>query len=101
MCVFLALTACSPKHVSGEQVVRTSSAIEQVEDTAQETVLTTGITSAPTVRGDAFTEKKRVLSGYVSGWMPWYVYVAALVGALLVGFAMAVRGGKWIKMRLR
>lgn len=101
LCVFLALTACSPKSISGERAVRTSSTIEQVEDTAQEAVLTTGITSASSVRGEAFTEERRELSGYVSGWMPWYVYVAGMIGALLVGFVLGVRGGRWIKMKLK
>lgn len=101
LCVFLALTACSPKSISGERAVRTSSTIEQVEDTAQETVLTTGITSAPAVRGEAFTEERRDLSVGVPGWMPWYVYVAGMIGALLVGFVLGVRGGRWIKMKLK
>ena len=101
LCVFLALTACSPKSISGERAVRTSSTIEQVEDTARETVLTTGITSAPAVRGEAFTEERRDLSVGVSGWMPWYVYLAGLVGALLVGLVLAVRGNKWSKMKLK
>lgn len=113
LCVFLALTACSPKSISGERAVRTSSTIERVDSSSmkswlekavRETMgqqLVTDSTTASSVMGEAFTEDKRRMSGNVSGWMPWYVYLAGLVGALLVGLVLAVRGNKWSKMKLK
>lgn len=167
LCVFLALTACSPKSISGERAVRTSSTIERVDssslkswlekavretmnqhlrkDVGFESVTVVETLSAPdssgsqhvtskattrskgrsvitsgaevvrdesiaekkdssstsSVTGEAFIEDKSKMSGNVSGWMPWYVYLAGLVGALLVGLVLAVRGNKWSKMKLK
>ena len=43
---------------------------------------------------EALTEEKERIAGRVSGWIPWYVYVTGLVGALLIGLVLAVRGCK-------
>ena len=156
LCVSLALTACSPKHFSGEQAVRTFTVAERADSTSMkgwlekavrecmeknvrtsvdyesvtvtETLSTPDscgrqhVTSVTTIREKgtsvssagssssredvisegkdstavssnhevAIVEEKRKFSGEVSGWMPWYVYVVSLVGAVLVGLWMFV-----------
>lgn len=32
--------------------------------------------------------------------MPWYVFLASLAGAVIVGFILGLRGGKWISCKL-
>ena len=156
LCVSLALTACSPKHFSGEQAVRTFTVAERADSTSMkgwleravrecmeqhvrtsvdyesvtvtETLSTPDscgrqhVTSVTTTRAKgssvsstgsassredvisagkdstvvssgqvvAITEETRKVSGEVSGWMPWYVYVVSLVGAVLFGLWMFV-----------
>lgn len=40
-------------------------------------------------------EEEKKFSEKVKGWMPWYIYVAGLVAAVVIGFILAVRGKKW------
>ena len=35
-------------------------------------------------------EEQKKISGEVKGWCPWYIYVAGLVAALVIGFGFAV-----------
>ncbi|MBQ6176661.1 MAG: hypothetical protein IJK29_05625 [Bacteroidales bacterium] len=60
----------------------------------------TDSSSVSSSHGEALTEEKERIAGRVSGWMPWYVYVTGLVGALLIGLVLAIRGKKWSKMKL-
>lgn len=55
----------------------------------------TDSSSVSSSHGEALTEEKERIAGRVSGWIPWYVYVTGLVGALLIGLVLAVRGNKW------
>ena len=43
----------------------------------------------------AITEEEKLVRGEVKGWLPWYIYVAALVAALVVGFGFYVWKKKW------
>lgn len=54
----------------------------------------TDSSSVSSSHGEALTEEKERIAGRVSGWIPWYVYVTGLVGALLIGLVLAVRGCK-------
>ena len=44
-------------------------------------------------------EEEKTFERLVKGWMPWYIYVAALVGAIVIGLFLARRKG-WIHCRL-
>ena len=46
-------------------------------------------------------EEENKFSKEVKGWCPWYIYVAALVAAVLIGFILAVRGKKWFHFNLK
>ena len=48
----------------------------------------------------AITEDEKRVNGKVEGWLPWYVYVAALVVAVIIGFILYRKGKKSFKMRL-
>ena len=47
----------------------------------------------------AFREEEMVVSGKVSGPIPWYVVVVSLVGAVVVGLFLAMKKG-WISVKL-
>lgn len=47
----------------------------------------------------AYTEEKKVVDGKVEGPLPWYVYAAALLGAVIVGFVLYARKGKWFCLK--
>ena len=47
----------------------------------------------------AFREEEMVVSGKVSGPIPWYVVVVSLVGAVVVGLYLAMKKG-WISVKL-
>lgn len=67
----------------------TSSVVSHTKDEKnQDRVDSTSVHAANSVM-----EKKEetIVAGKVEGWMPWYVYVAALVAAVIVGFVVAVR----------
>lgn len=46
-----------------------------------------------------YTEQKKVVNGEVKGFMPWYVYAAALCGAILVGIVLYAKRGKWFHLK--
>ena len=43
-------------------------------------------------------EEQKKISGEVKGWCPWYIYVAALVGAIVLGFMLYRHGKKWFHL---
>lgn len=47
------------------------------------------------------SEEEKKFSTEVKGWCPWYIYVAALVAAVVIGFILAVRGKKWFHFKLK
>jgi len=45
-------------------------------------------------------EEKKEKTGEVKGWMPWYMYIAGLICAVVVGIVIALYGKKWWKIKL-
>lgn len=43
-------------------------------------------------------EEQKKITGEVKGWCPWYIYVAALVGAIVLGFMLYRHGKKWFHL---
>lgn len=99
MCAFLALTACSPRSFTGERAVRTSSisdAYDSIEPSRKEAVIgRSDVASVASKRGEALTEEVEKVKGAIDGFMPWYVYAIALVGALVIGIGLAMRGKRF------
>lgn len=76
----------------------TSSVVAHTKDEKnQERVDSTSVHAATSVMEK---EEETIVAGKVEGWMPWYVYAAALVAAVIVGFVVAVRSGKWHLMKV-
>lgn len=46
----------------------------------------------------AITEEEKKVSGKVDGWFPWYVYAAAIVAAVVIGYILYKRGKKWFSL---
>ena len=46
----------------------------------------------------AYTEQKKTVAGKVDGIMPWYVYLAAIIAALVIGFVLARKKG-WFAIK--
>ena len=46
-------------------------------------------------------EEQKKISGEVKGWCPWYIYVAALVAAVVIGFGFAIWKKKWLHISSR
>lgn len=59
----------------------------------------TDSSSVELAHGELLTEEYEKVKGSVDGWMPWYVYVIALVGALIVGIGAAIHGRGWWKYK--
>lgn len=45
-------------------------------------------------------EEKEEKTGEVKGWMPWYMYIAGLICAVVVGIVIALYGKKWWHIKL-
>ena len=43
-------------------------------------------------------EEEKKFTGEVKGWCPWYIYVAALVAAVVLGFMLYRHGKKWFHL---
>lgn len=46
-------------------------------------------------------EEEKTITAKADGWMPWYIYAAALLGALVLGFALGVKKKKWFHLKTR
>ena len=46
----------------------------------------------------AYTEQKKTVAGKVDGIMPWYVYLAAIIAAVVIGFVLARKKG-WFAIK--
>ena len=86
--------SCGRQHVTSVTTTRSkgSSVSSSGTSSSREEVISEGKDSTAVSSGHemAITEEHRKFSGEVSGWMPWYVYVVSLVGAVLFGFWMFV-----------
>lgn len=47
-------------------------------------------TAVSSTHGEALTERRERISGEVRGWLPWYVYLLGLVGAVVIGCWIAI-----------
>lgn len=45
-----------------------------------------------------YIEEQKKTNARTDGWMPWYVYLAAIVVAVLLGVILAARKRKWFKL---
>ena len=45
-------------------------------------------------------EEKEEKTGEVKGWMSWYMYIAGLICAVIVGIVIALYGKKWWHIKL-
>lgn len=68
----------------GASYAREESKVEEEDSTAVSSAM-----------GEAVTEEHEEIRGSVSGWMPWYVYVICLAGAVVIGIGLAIHGKKW------
>jgi hypothetical protein len=46
-----------------------------------------------------FKEEEQVVDGKVDGFFPWYVYAAALLAAVVVGFVLYAKKEKWFHIK--
>lgn len=90
------VTSRSTTRTRGSSVSKAGTQSIREEEARSET----DSSSVSSSHGEALTEEKERIASRVSGWMPWYVYVTGLVGALLIGLVLAIRGNKWSKMKL-
>lgn len=90
------VTSTSTTHARGRSVS------EAGTETSREEKISGGMdsTAVASTHGEALTERRDQIGGEVRGWLPWYVYVIALVGALIIGCAWAVIHGRgWWKLK--
>lgn len=48
-----------------------------------------------------YIDEEKTVKGAKDGWLPWYIYVAALVVAVLLGAVLAIRGNRWFHIKTR
>lgn len=87
------VTSSSTTHMRGRSS-STSGTVSSREEVVSEG---TDSTSVAASHGEAMTEEKEKVTGAVAGWIPWYVYAIALVGALVVGIGTAILGKRFRK----
>ena len=74
------VTSTSTTHARGRSV-STSGTESAREERISEGADSTAVSST---HGEALTERREQISGEVRGWLPWYVYVIGLVGAVVI-----------------
>ena len=80
------VTSTSTTHARGRSVSTSGT-----ESAREETVSGgTDSTAVSSTHGEALTESKEKISGEVRGWLPWYVYLLGLVGAVVIGCWIAI-----------
>ena len=80
------VTSTSTTHARGRSVSTSgteSSREERISEGADSTAVST-------THGEARTERREQISGEVRGWLPWYVYLLGLVGAVVIGCWIAI-----------
>lgn len=84
------VTSTSTTHARGRSVSTSGT-----ESAREETVSGgTDSTAVSSTHGEALTERREQISGDVRGWLPWYVYLIGLVGAVVIGCWIAIHHGK-------
>jgi cobalamin biosynthesis Mg chelatase CobN len=89
------VTSTSTTHSRGRSV-STSGTESAREERISEGTDSTAVSST---HGEAITERREKISGEVRGWIPWYVYVIALIGAVVIGLGAAIHGRGWWKFK--
>jgi cobalamin biosynthesis Mg chelatase CobN len=84
------VTSTSTTHSRGRSV-STSGTESAREERISEGADSTAVSST---HGEALTESKEKISGAVRPWLPWYVYLLGLVGAVVIGCWIAIHHGK-------
>ena len=80
------VTSTSTTHARGRSVSTSGT-----ESAREETVSGgTDSTAVSSTHGEALTERRERISGEVRGWLPWYVYLLGLVGAVVIGCWIAI-----------
>ena len=89
------VTSTSTTHARGRSVSTSGT------ESAREEKISGGVdsTAVASTHGEALTERRDQIGGEVRGWLPWYVYVIALLGALIIGFGAAIHGRGWWKLK--
>lgn len=80
------VTSTSTTHSRGRSV-STSGTESAREERISEGTDSTAVSST---HGEAITERREKISGEVRGWIPWYVYLLGLVGAVVIGCWIAI-----------
>ena len=80
------VTSTSTTHARGRSVSTSGT------ESAREERISEGAdsTAVSTTHGEALTEHREKISGEVRGWLPWYVYLLGLVGAVVIGCWIAI-----------
>ena len=89
------VTSTSTTHSRGRSV-STSGTESAREERISEGTDSTAVSST---HGEAITERRKEISGEVRGWIPWYVYVIGLIGAVVIGCGAAIHGRGWWKFK--
>ena len=89
------VTSTSTTHSRGRSV-STSGTESAREERISEGTDSTAVSST---HGEAITERREKISGEVRGWIPWYVYVIGLIGAVVIGCGAAIHGRGWWKFK--
>lgn len=89
------VTSTSTTHSRGRSV-STSGTESAREERISEGTDSTAVSST---HGEAITERREKISGEVRGWIPWYVYVIGLIGAIVIGCGAAIYGRGWWKFK--
>ena len=89
------VTSTSTTHSRGRSV-STSGTESAREERISEGTDSTAVSST---HGEAITERREEISGGVRGWIPWYVYVIGLIGAVVIGLGAAIHGRGWWKFK--
>ena len=89
------ITSTSTTHSRGRSV-STSGTESAREERISEGTDSTAVSST---HGEAITERRENISGEVRGWIPWYVYVIGLIGAVVIGLGAAIHGRGWWKFK--
>ena len=78
---------------STTQMKGTSSSSSGTVSSREESVSDrTDSSSVELAHGELLTEEHEKVNGTIEGFIPWYVYLIALVGAIIIGIGVAMRG---------
>ena len=77
---------------SSSRTEASASSLHKQDEVFQEKVDSTTVKSSETME---LKEEEKTITAKADGWMPWYIYAAALVGAFVLGFILARRKKKW------